>query len=240
MLEEWDLESSDTRIEERIHRIATSASELDRVRSRIQGNALRDFGARSNDLWVTALRMLCLGRAICHTIVRQPSNVELDGNKTPVGSGSAFTEPTLQRSHKPVPLILRGLNQPQTLRLGQVYRKGKLVLTPIAANPENLETPVPTLPPPSPESLEASPRESQEQYRSQLLDSFTEEIWQQIASYVIDADGIMSKGQQLSVLRWAMDRRTLSQEKESLGKLKSAQIWKVLDATGCLAYEMKS
>ena len=37
-----------------------------------------------------------------------------------------------------------------------------------------------------------------------------------------------------------MDRRTLSQEKESLGKLKSAQIWKVLDATGCLAYEMKS
>ena len=149
-------------------------------------------------------------------------------------------ELTLQRSHKPIPLILSGPNQPQTLRLGQVYRKGKLVLTPVAANPETSETPVPTLRPTTPESPRPSPRGLQEQYRSQLLSGFTEDIWQQVASYVIEADGIMSKGQQLSVLRWAMDRRTLSQEKESLGKLKSAQIWKVLDATGCLAYEMKS
>ena len=151
-----------------------------------------------------------------------------------------MSEPTLQRSHKPVPLILRGPYQPQTLRLGQVYRKGKLVLTPIAANPETQETPTPTLPPTTPEPPKPSPQECEEEDGSRLLNEFTEEIWQQIASYAIEAEGIMSKGQQISVLRWAMDRRTLSQEKESLGKLKSAQIWKVLDATGCLAYEMKS
>ena len=149
-------------------------------------------------------------------------------------------DPTLQRSHKPVPLILSGPNQPQTLRLGQVYRRGKLVLTPIAASPATPETPIPTLTPTTPESFKSSPGEPKEQHKSQPLNEFTVEMWQQIASYVIQADGIMSKGQQLSVLRWAMDRRTLSQEKESLGKLKSAQIWKVLDATGCLAYEMKS
>ena len=91
MLEELDPESSDTRIEEGIHNITTSASELDRARSRIQGNALRDFGAKSNDLWATALRMLCLGRIICHTRVRQPSRVQLDENKSPIGNGSAST-----------------------------------------------------------------------------------------------------------------------------------------------------
>lgn len=91
MLEELDPESSDTRNEEGIHSIITSASELDRARSRIQGNALRDFGAKSNDLWATALRMLCLGRIICHTRVRQPSRVQLDENKSPNGNGLKFT-----------------------------------------------------------------------------------------------------------------------------------------------------
>ena len=91
LLEEWDPESSDTRIEEGIHRITTSVSELDRARSRIQGNALRDFGAKSNDLWITALKMLCLGRIICHTRVQQPSRVEPDEDKFSSGNRSAST-----------------------------------------------------------------------------------------------------------------------------------------------------
>ena len=90
MLEEFDPESSDTRIEEGDYNITTSANEFDRARSRIQGNALRDFGAKSNNLWATALRMLCLGRIICHTRIRQSSRVQLDECKTPIGNGSEF------------------------------------------------------------------------------------------------------------------------------------------------------
>ena len=145
----------------------------------------------------------------------------------------------LQRPHKPAPLVSRSPNQPQTLRLGQEYRNGKLVLTPIALSPQTpVPPPLPTTP--SPQKPKPTRPESQVPYRSQLPGGFTEDIWRRIVAHVVGAHGIMSKGQQLSVMRWAMDRRTLAQEKESLGKPKSAQIWKVLDGTGCLAYEMKS
>ena len=53
------------------------------------------------------------------------------------------------------------------------------------------------------------------------------------------AEDVMSEAQQRSVLRWAMDRGTLSKERESLGLKESAQIWKVLEGMECLAYEMK-
>ncbi len=53
----------------------------------------------------------------------------------------------------------------------------------------------------------------------------------------VQADRFMTRNQQCNVLRWATDRRTLGKELESLGKPESAQIWKVLDGMGCLAYE---
>lgn len=53
------------------------------------------------------------------------------------------------------------------------------------------------------------------------------------------AEDIMSEAQQRLVLRWAMDRGTLGRERETLGLKESAQIWKVLEGMGCLAYEMK-
>ncbi|KAI4240527.1 MAG: hypothetical protein L6R42_011498, partial [Xanthoria sp. 1 TBL-2021] len=39
--------------------------ELDRARSRIQGNILKDVGVQSNDLWRTALRTLGICRILC-------------------------------------------------------------------------------------------------------------------------------------------------------------------------------
>ena len=153
------------------------------------------------------------------------------------------TEPTLLRPHKPKPLVSRSPNQPATLRLGHEYQNGKLVLTPIAPSPKSPPTPTTPLlsPPPikTPE-IPPEPQKPQHPYRTQLPCGFSEDAWRRIAAYYTDAHGVLSEGQQLSMLRWAMDRETLAQEKESLGKPKSAQIWKVLDSTGCLAYEMKS
>ena len=48
------------------------STELDRARSRIQGDTIRDAGVCSNDLWRSALRMLVLGRAI----LMQPPAIE--------------------------------------------------------------------------------------------------------------------------------------------------------------------
>ena len=102
---------------------------------------------------------------------------------------------------------------------------------------------------PSPETIRApavvqprelSPKEPPRPYRTELPSGFSEDIWRRITASVTGAEGILSETQQLAVLRWALDRKTLTQEMELLGKPKSAQIWKVLDSTGCLAYEMKS
>ena len=46
----------------------------------------------------------------------------------------------------------------------------------------------------------------------------------------------MNERQKLAIVKWAMDRGTLGREMDTLGKAGSAQIWKVLEGMGCLAY----
>lgn len=77
-------------------------------------------------------------------------------------------------------------------------------------------------------------------YRSDLPCGFTEEIWYRILGEAVDPTGIMSVNQQEIMLEWAMDRHTLERERDNLGHTQSAQIWRVLEGTGCLVYEMKT
>ncbi len=229
----------------------TVTGELERVRHRIQGNALRDAGPSSNKLWRTSLQMLCVGRALCPCIEHDgpsaPKNKEdvlplvKNGPEEPV----AATDPSLASIatfipvSKPAPLAYRNPNQPLTLRLGQEWRNGKLVLTPILPSPKTPVAPAvlapPTPPPPSSTAL----KKFGVPYRTDLLFGLTVDVWRRIVAYAVNADGVMSEEQQGGMVDWAMHRGTLAQEIESLGKPKSAQIWKVLDATGCLAHKMK-
>lgn len=84
LLEELDQDSPETRLDEGTYSIASL--ELDRARSRIQGNTLRENGVRGNNLWHTALRMLCLGRVMCQPR-RQESTLLSDENKSPPQNG---------------------------------------------------------------------------------------------------------------------------------------------------------
>ena len=87
--------------------------------------------------------------------------------------------------------------------------------------------------PPEPHAPMASTR-----YRTDLPYGLPEDTWRRILSYAIDADGIMSIYQQQAMFRWAMDRGTLKKEVEHLGSTKAGQIWRVLEGTGCLGYEI--
>ena len=75
-------------------------------------------------------------------------------------------------------------------------------------------------------------------YRSDLPCQLPEDVWRRIIAFAAGADGVMSVGQQRSMLQYAMDLKTLSKENEQLGLTRANQIWKVLEATGCLSYEM--
>ena len=230
------------------------AYELERLRHRIQGNILRDVGASSNDLWRMSLKMLCASRALCprtmdelqtamNGTAHSEPNVEEAPEVTIASTDSSlFATPIATPVPKTRPLAHRNPNQPLTLRLGQEWRNGKLVLTPIAPSPRSPVFPTvptsPTPPPPSPPPPE-SPMIAKVPYRTKLPCGFPTDTWRRILAYAIDAHRTMSIEQQVAMISWATDRRTLFQEIESLGKPRSAQIWKVLEATGCLAYGMK-
>ena len=226
----------------------TTTSELEKARHRIQGATLRDAGPLSNELWRTSLKMLCVCRGLCPCTEDEPTpatdnkkevqTVENSGPENLIAAteSSLASTTTAPPVTKPTPLAYRNPNQPLTLRLGQEWRNGKLVLTPILPSPTTptvIAPPAPPLPSPPPPEAPKVP------YRTNLPCGFTADTWRRIVAYAIDTNGIMSGTQQEAMVRWAMDRRTLAQEKESLGKPQSAQIWKVLDATGCLAYEMR-
>lgn len=229
----------------------TVTGELERVRHRIQGNALRNAGPSGNKLWRKSLQMLCVGRALCPCVEDDGPSAPNDKTDAlplvksgPEGSVAA-TDPSLASIaafvpvSKPAPLAYRNPNQPLTLRLGQEWRNGALVLTPILPSPRTPVAQATLAPPTPPPPSSTAPEETRVPYRTDFLFGLPMDVWRRIVADVVDADGVMSEEQQGAMVDWSMHKRTLAQEIESLGKPKSAQIWKVLDATGCLAYEMR-
>lgn len=227
--------------------------ELERAQHRVQGDTLRDAGQQNNNLWRTSLEMLSLSRTIClmpkHERPHNPIRY-LDGVRTSTSperpstktkhSGDDFNFPALPNPlSKPLrpltpsaPLAPANPNQPLTRRFYQHQKDSITFMTPISTPP-----PLPAAPPPT--STQSKPRE-QDTYRSSLPLGFSAGVWRRILALAANAGNVLSEAQQRSVLRWGMDRGTLGRERESLGLAEHAQIWKVLDGMGCLAYEGNS
>ena len=87
ILQDMDTDSPEPIGDQDGHDIKHLISELDRARSRIQGNTLRDLGSKSNDLWHTALRMLCLGRIVTQWRVKPSPTVFQYENRHPTQNG---------------------------------------------------------------------------------------------------------------------------------------------------------
>lgn len=249
---------------------ATASTELDRARSRIQGNVLRDFGAPSVDLWRVSLKMLTLSRAILlsaaetirhvhvsktnsHGLHQMPPpaqppqppqpaqlvqhlwpvfSTDLNDNGfPPLRSSSIRAGVDSSRRSETTPLKAETQNHPATPR--HVHRRKKSV-NPVARF-SGFEPP--TI---ADTDVVASRADEQQPYRSHLPYGFSEDIWMRIISFMAGADGIVNTTQQRSILRWAMDSTTLIKEREALGKPKSAQIWRLLEGVGCLAYDLRA
>ena len=226
--------------------------ELDRARHRVQGDTLRDAGPLSNDLWETSLKMLSLSRVICIMPRQERPQIPVRPLENAKPSTSSERPPAkTKRSDndsnfpalpnpitKPprsvtasVPLASANPNQLLSRRLHQ-HRKDSTA-------PMTLDHTPP--PPAAPTAILTLPTRSKlsrrDSYRSSLPLGFSFQVWRKIIAAAAGADGVMNEAQQRSVLRWGMDRGTLSRERESLGLPEYTQIWKVLDGMGCLAYE---
>ena len=214
-------------------------SELDRARIRIQGTTLQVAGPQSNDLWLAAFRMLSLGRDIRPQTRNEP-RPRPPAPKPKAPMAKPFRPPgSTHKKFKPLapltPLTSqRDPNQPISPWTTQFPKKsGPLPSAPMVI-PQNPPTPrAPVLSSLSPPLPKETPG-----YRTKLPCGLPEHVWRAIVGLAVGAEGIMSESQQRYVLQWAMDRKTLRQESELLGLRASAQCWKILEATGCLAYEM--
>ena len=207
-------------------------SEFDRARRRIQGSTLQHAGPQSNDLWRAAFKMLSLGREI-RPQTRNEAQPQLPVPKKAPIIRTLKVPGIAPKTLKPLtPLTLqRDANQPISPWTTQFPKKSGSLLSKPAVIPPTPPTPkIPVVSAPLPTETAT--------YRTKLPCGFPEYIWMRILGLAAGAEGVMSESQQRSVLQWAIDRKTLRQESESLGLRASAQCWKILEATGCLAYEM--
>ena len=219
---------------------STHGSEVHRIRHKIQGNVLQDAGISSNYLWSAAFKMLAIGRSIL--IPKKPPKPQ-----APTKATQELKAPSAPEFKTPVwrpltltitPLSLKSSNQtisPKVELRRKVSNSLKSGLKSAIALPES-----PLL---SPKDGTANKKQKitfNEPYRKNLPCGFSEDAWRRILASASGADEILSKSQQLSVVRYTMDRGTLDKEQESLGLKQSAQIWKVLERMACLNYEMNA
>ncbi|KAL8907007.1 MAG: hypothetical protein Q9171_006031 [Xanthocarpia ochracea] len=222
--------------------------ELDRARSRIQGNTLKELGVQSNDLWRISLRMLGICRILCPPKPPRKEEAQvpkaeeehlspLQPAKDPAQIANDTAFPALPKARtKPFvgyldpwapPLAPKGPDLPLTPQT----KKQTLKIKTTTPSPFSVATTSPMAVSPKSSALSAQP------YRTDLPQGLPESVWARIVGEYLGADRFLSRYQQRAVLRWAVDRRTLAKEMESLGKPESAQIWKVLEGMGCLAYQ---
>lgn len=245
--------------------LALRSGELDRARSRIQGDTLRDKGLSSNDLWRAAMQMLGYARVILLRDSPLRTDWASRANYTPIkhmvspetrvrassmrasSSSSSFWNlengfPRLSGSHLP-PMSapkkpLASANPNASINPRQPPSRKNSLMTP--------HGPITFHNGPSsrvraeevhlPPSPATDRTDDEPAYRTILPCGFSEEIWTQILAAAAGADQVLGLSQQRAVVRWAMDKRTLVEEMGVLGKSESQQIWKVLHGMGCLAY----
>ncbi|KAL9122230.1 MAG: hypothetical protein Q9187_001211 [Circinaria calcarea] len=215
-----------------------TSGELDRARSRIQGDTLREVGPKSNDLWIKALEMLALARLLLlrpRGYMSEARHDDLD-HKVEDRSPSQHVCTMKAAALRPSVLIPLATASPnQTIKLRHPRRRKEstmlsdLTMTPTASPAVIIAAPV------TPTTMNHA-----RLYRSNLLGGLYPENWAYIIALGTESGGIVAGPQREAIVKWAMDRGTLEKEQEILGKSESAQIWKVLESTGCLAYNDRS
>ena len=247
--------------------VERTLSILEITRHRIQGDMLRDHGATCNDLWTLALKMLSLGRLFsappsgfgkgkqrAEPSPLQPKEDSFDGegfqSKTPLHKrwqayqGAPMIKfPTLKLGKRLVNSIEEVVQHPASPMLRKppyaIFKPRKPASFPAPSAPTK-KSAAPTSKGKG-KVKKISPGDYfKKPYKSTIRLGFTEDIWRKIIAWATDAHDLMGVTQQQSVVRYALERKTIALEMENLGKPKHIQCWKTLNEMGGLEYEMKA
>lgn len=206
--------------------LAGKIAELNRARSRIQGDTLRDMGSESNDLWHRSLKMLSVARSI---LLKPRSQAVIDPKKSHHRHESCPSVVADPKHLTPLASTNPSIG-PRTPQRPKAHTASHpLTMTPITPSPFKS----PFAPPSS-----TAPLPSTEPFRhGSNVGGLGDPVWAYIIALATEAMGIVSSAQQVAIVGWGADRGTLHREMDTLGKAESAQTWKVLDGMGCLMYE---
>ncbi|KAI5841549.1 hypothetical protein DFP73DRAFT_633327 [Morchella snyderi] len=228
-----------------------SSTELERARSKIQGAILKDSGVGSITVWRIAIKMLSISRTIFfdkedpgtdyltlttrtsqrHSPIRQTFNT-FNPRFSGLHVGSLNFPHTAQfQQHHPNILDGQGAwNGPNVSQLG---------------SPTISQRDMPDFPSPVQYSCSSTTETSeleelQEKTPKKLPGNLPAELWIRIIALATDPKGVLSGKQRKNIVTWAKTSESLERERDLAGKLRSVQIWRVLEALECLSYEFKT
>lgn len=239
---------------------ASSVPDLERARSKIQGSILKEAGVHAVALWSSALKVLVVARQIAF----DPAAGPYEGRKRSFGRHAASffihrnphsppTSPTRRHSALNPPPSLFDAVCPSPLSTESDDLFPHLESHTSHKSPHHspagptTSPPSTTSPPPSPPATTTaaatttSPSTNGSNRRtaaeSRLPGDLPETLWKKIIGMAMDPDGLLSSKQISNLVDWAKTPDTLEKERELSGKLKSLQIWRILEGTECLAYD---
>lgn len=228
-----------------------TSTELERARSKIQGAILKNYGAGSIEVWKIAIKMLSISRTIFfdkedlgadyltlstrnpqrHSPIRQAFNT-FNPRFSGLHVGSLNFPHTAQfQQHHPNILDGQGAwNGPNVSQLG----------SPTISQKEMSDFPSPVRYSCSSTTETSELEELQEKMPKKLPGNLPTELWIRIIALVTDPKDVLSEKQRKNIVAWAKISESLERERDLAGKLRSVQIWRVLEALECLSYEFKT
>lgn len=222
----------------------TFSTELERARSKIQGNLLKELGVGATELWRTALRMLSMSRTVFfkeETVVQEsfPFFPHAPLHSSPIRSGySSLGSPFSLHPLPPAKTSVDGSGigfQAPTLPTGWIGSS-------LSGNPVGMSHQLDA--PSSPGSIRdnsgSSPATSSHEslQKKPLPGNLDTETWVRIISLAADPKGILTTKQRWNIVEWARRGDTLDRERDLAGKPKSVQIWRLLEAIECLGFDV--
>lgn len=219
-------------------------AELERARSKIQGALLKDSGIGSIELWKTTLRMLATSR----TILFDKESIGTEYFSSP-GRNSHYSSP-IKSSFSAIYPVSFGLpvgssNCSQNVHHAYTFDApptwNESSFTQIGGSTLRKGTSDPLSPTQAVFSSSGEAAKSEETQLKGLRDlpgGLPEDIWVRIITLATDPRNILSTKQRRNVVTWAKAGDTLERERELGGKLKSVQIWRLLEGLECLGCEV--
>ena len=221
---------------------------LERAKKLLLIDVLKTDGVHSAEIWSVAFRMMAVARSLLleekFRPLRAPEpEAQPEGDKTPKEASA------LQRLKGPVlsEELLSGRSYPYPIPM-------------FAPGMEDFEFNFPAIPKttqtapamaqqtPEPSASEGAGRHARKKAHAPRFGmsnttakefgrfGLPMELWRTIVADAVGANGILSKEQQSTVIRYAADWNALEQEISIQGAAEHQQIWKILDTVGCFAY----